>query len=130
MKSNIRDLSIVFPDEGLVTGCEVEDLGNNQYILREHPLMSESAMYGDTIEALEDSPGQIRFVSVIKKSRAEMYDFLLTKEIISSPRFIELKKRLSKNNIFWQNDFGGCFTCFVPPECEIDIENEINKIIT
>ncbi|OUS29457.1 hypothetical protein A9Q99_10210 [Gammaproteobacteria bacterium 45_16_T64] len=126
----IKDVSIVFPGEGLTTGCEVEEIGKDLYILREHPLMSDSAMYGDTIEAVEDSPGQIRFVKVVQESDSQMYDFILTKEIVESEQFKKLKVRLSDNNIFWQNDFGGCFTCFVPQGCSIDIEHEIKQIIT
>lgn len=126
----IRNVSIVFPNEAMTTGCEVEELGKDLYILRDHPLMSDTAMYGDTIEAVEESPGKIRFVKVVKKSESKIYNFILIKEIVSSKPFKELNVFLSGNDVFWQNDFGGCFACFVPPSCSIDIEHEINKIIT
>jgi len=33
----IRNVSIVFPNEAMTTGCEVEELGKDLYILRDHP---------------------------------------------------------------------------------------------
>jgi hypothetical protein len=127
MNSAIKDVSINFPDEGLCTGCEVEDLGGNKYMLREHPLMAGSAKYGDVIEAIAESPGQIRFVKVVEKSRATMHEYILSKDIIASEPFKLFKKQLSDKGIFWQNDFGGIFICFTKPDSEIDIAYEISK---
>lgn len=127
MNPAIKNVSITFPDEGLCTGCEVEDLGGNKYLLREHPFMACSAKYGDLIEAIVDSPGQIRFVKVVEKSEATMHEYILTKEIVASESFKNFKKLLSDNGVFWQNDFGGIFICFTSPDTKIDIANEISK---
>lgn len=127
MNPKIKDVSINFPEEGLCTGCEVEDLGGNKYLLREHPLMADSAMYGDVIEAIVESKDQIRFIKVVEKSKATMHEYILSEDIISSEPFKLLKKLLSDNGIFWQNDFGGVFICFTDPESKIDIANEISK---
>ena len=127
MNPTIKDVSINFPEEGLCTGCEVDDLGDNKYLLREHPLMAGSAKYGDTIEAIVESPGQIRFIKVIEESKAIMHEYILSKDIIASEPFKLFKEMLSNNDIFWQNDFGGVFICFTNPGSKIDIAYEMSK---
>ena len=127
MNLAIKDVSINFPDEGLCTGCEVEFLGENKYLLKEHPLMAGSAKYGDIIEAVVESPDQIRFIKVIEKSKAIMHEYILSKDIIASEPFKVFKEMLSNKGIFWQNDFGGVFICFTNPDSEIDIAYEISK---
>ena len=127
MNPTIRDVSINFPEEGLCTGCEVEDLGGNKYLLREQPLMAGSAKYGDVIEAIVESPDQIRFISIIEESKFTMHEYILSKDIIASEPFKLFKELLSKNGIFWQNDFGGIFICFTNPESKFDVAHEISK---
>ncbi|PWK53971.1 hypothetical protein C8D97_102363 [Pleionea mediterranea] len=130
METDVKNLSIVFPDEGLTTGCDVSDLGNGLYRLVEHPIMAESAMYGDTILAELESQEQIRFKKVAEKSSYKMLDYVLPKELIESQEFLELKNNLTKRNIFWQQDFGGCFMCFLTQDEESEIRNEIERKIT
>lgn len=127
MNPIIKDVSINFPEDGLCTRCEVEDLGENKYLLREHPLMAGSAKYGDVIEAIDESPDQIRFIRVVEESKVTMHEYMLSKEIIASDDFKLFKEFLSKNDIFWQNDFGGIFICFTNPDSKIDIAHEISK---
>ena len=107
MNLAIKDVSINFPDEGLCTGCEVEFLGENKYLLKEHPLMAGSAKYGDI--------------------KAIMHEYILSKDLIASEPFKVFKEMLSNKGIFWQNDFGGVFICFTNPDSEIDIAYEISK---
>ena len=130
MNTKSKDVSINFPEEGLVTSCEVEELGEGLYKLLDHPIMAGQAKYGDTIRAEIESPGQLKFLEVVEESDNKMFDFILSKEIIESEKFKALKERLNRENIFWQQDFGGCFMCFIPKDCTLDIEAEIGKIVT
>jgi hypothetical protein len=128
MNPIIKNVKINFPEEGLCTGCEVEDLGGNNYLLREHPLFASSAKYFDVIEAIHESPEQIRFIKVIEASKVTLHEYLLPKDIIASESFKLFKDQLSQNGIFWQNDFGGIFLCFTNPDSKIDIAHEISKL--
>ncbi|WP_428240830.1 hypothetical protein [Gynuella sp.] len=83
VSSSIRNVSINFPEEGLCTGCEVEDLDGNKYLLRKHPLMAESVQYGDLIEAMAESPDQTRFIRVIEGSKVTMHEYIPSKDIIA-----------------------------------------------
>ena len=68
--------------------------------------MAGSAKYGDVIEAKEGSHGQLRYIRVVEESKLKFYEFILSKNIIESDALNNLKDKLSKLNIYWQQDFG------------------------
>ena len=130
MSKSIKDVSINFSEQGLVTGCAVLDLGDGVYKLLEHPLMSESAAYGDTIKAEYEYPEQLRFVEIIEKSDLIMIDALFPSEVVNNSKFNQFQEALSEQGIYWQLDFSGCFVCFVEPSRECEVRNLIEGLCT
>lgn len=128
MKAVRKDVSIEFPKEGLTVGCMVEFLGNDEYQLLEHPLMSESAKYGDIIKGKEKENGKITFIKVLKKSKYKMFGYILSKSLRESNGFIKLIEKLNVLGVYWQQDLGGCFVFFVPKNQKINLKKEINDI--
>ena len=128
MNDSIKSVSILFPEEGLSTGCEVKMIEEGVYKLLEHPIMAEAAKFGDTIKAEVDSVDQICFIKVLEESNCTMFDWILPKNVLVSPEFANLKEILTENKIYWQQDFGGCFMCFIPNDVDFDIVKEIKQI--
>ena len=128
MSSDIKDFSIHFPDEFLVTSCAVRDLGSGEYELLDHAGMSGSAMYGDTIRAEIESPGQLRFVEVTKKSEFEMLDYVFSNKQVVNRQLRELQETLNKLGVFWLRDFRGRFICFVSSSQKEEAKRLIERV--
>ena len=116
--SNIKDANIYFPCEKATENCLVRDFGNGLYELLEHPVMSDSCKFGDTILTKVESSQQIQFIKVVQRSQYKEISYLFAKEALETEEFAKFIKTIEEKNIYWQRDFGGLFCCF-PREKEV-----------
>lgn len=123
------NVNIKSPSEGISTGCLVKSLGDSKYRLLEHPTMAECAKYGDVIEADLGIGSEIIFKNMIERSKLKMFDRLLPMKFVESQGFENLKAELNEANIFWQQDLGGLFHCFLPLDSDLDIEKRIQELM-
>lgn len=130
--SSIQDfiqLHLCFDGTGLeVEVLDVTQLEDDIYKIEENPVFTEKVSYGDVIKVNTTRDVSI-YIETVKKSEFARYNWLLSKEVIYS---IELK--LLKNKIrAWQGRseqvFGGIFIVNLPADTEIDINEEVQKVI-
>ena len=107
-----KSVSLVFPSEGLTTGVQVSNEGDALYRLREHPLLSEQAAYGDLIRCRDLGDDQLEFLEVVEASDLERVDYVLSLSLIESAGVAVVLAKVMETGGFWQRDFGGCLTIF------------------
>jgi len=76
------ETQIEFPNDGIVIGVLVEQLGNGLYKLLEHPFLAESTKYGDIIRAEVLPEDKLRFIEVVESSEYNVFEFVLPRRIL------------------------------------------------
>jgi Domain of unknown function (DUF4265) len=106
----------------------VSSLGENRYRLEESPLLTESAFYGDIIEAERQADGSLLFTQVLERSGMKNYDYILPRSIFESDEFEKLLERIDEAGGHWTQAFSGVLLVSLPKESVLDIPQEIKKL--
>ncbi|WP_138752714.1 DUF4265 domain-containing protein [Paenibacillus sinopodophylli] len=107
---------------------DVIQLDKDIYRIEENPVFTENVAFGDVIRVKTLQDVSI-YIETIEKSTFTRHNWLLSKEVIYS---LELK--LLKNKIRdWQGKsqqvFGGIFIVNLPAHTEVDINEEVQRVI-
>ena len=106
----------------------VSSVGPNQYRLEDAPLLTESVLYGDIIEAEPQADGSLFFTRVLKPSGMRHYDYVLPRSVYESEGFEKLLVRIDEEGGHWTQAFGGVLLVSLPPEAVLDPWGEIEKL--
>lgn len=114
-------------------GREVEVLDVIQldvdiYRIEENPVFTENVAFGDVIrvKALKDVS---LYIETIEKSMFTRHNWLLSKEVIYSLELKVLKNKIRGWQGKSQQVFGGIFIVNLPVHTQIDINDEVQKVI-
>lgn len=110
------ETAIEFSDEGLTTSCPVTRVGEGLYRLDGVPIGSESAAFGDVIEAEVVGGGRLRFRRVAQASGWRVYDFILPGAWLDGDRGKRFLAELDDMGAHWERVFGGMLFICVPSE--------------
>ena len=117
--------TIEFPAEGLTTSCPVTCVGKGLYRLGAIALGTDSAEYGDVIEADEVSSGRLRFRRVAEKSTWRGYSYILPREWFEGDCGKRFLAELDARGVYWERGFGGMLFMYVPPGIPFDAKSAI-----
>src|SRR5579871_4418728 len=70
---------IDFPNDGLTTSARVNQLSKRNFRLESIPILTESACFGDIIQAQVLEPDLIRFERVVVPSKWKLHSFILSR---------------------------------------------------
>lgn len=114
-------------------GREVEVLDVIQldvdiYRIEENPVFTENVAFGDVIrvKALKDVS---LYIETIEKSMFTRHNWLLSKEVIYSLELKVLKNKIRGWQGKSQQVFGGIFIVNLPVHTQVDINDEVQKVI-
>ncbi|MDQ8736042.1 DUF4265 domain-containing protein [Paenibacillus sp. LHD-38] len=130
--SSIRDfipLHLCFDGAGReVEVLDVVQLDEDLYRIEENPVFTENVAFGDVIrvKTLEDVS---IYIETIEKSTFSRHNWLLSKEVIYSLELKMLKNKIRDWQGKSQQVFGGIFIVNLPAHTEIDINDEVQKVI-
>lgn len=130
--SSIQDfipLHLCFDGSGReVEVLDVIQLDEDLYRIEENPVFTENVAFGDVIrvKTLEDVSV---YIETIEKSTFTRHNWLLSKEVIYSLELKMLKNKIRDWQGKSQQVFGGIFIVNLPAHTEIDINDEVQKVI-
>jgi hypothetical protein len=108
-------IAIEFPDDGVTANIAVTQVGGRLFRLDSVPLLVESASFRDVIEADRLDEATLRFCTVVKASKWNVYDFFLLKERLESAEVQGVLKRVIDSGGYWEQFLGGCLYVCLPP---------------
>ncbi|WP_419871872.1 DUF4265 domain-containing protein [Candidatus Pristimantibacillus sp. PTI5] len=117
--------------DGLGQEVEVLDviqLDEDLYRIEENPVFTENVAFGDVIrvKTIEDVS---MYIETIEKSTFTRHNWLLSREVIYSLELKMLKNKIRDWQGKSQQVFGGIFIVNLPAHTEIDINDEVQKVI-
>ncbi|CAM4482727.1 hypothetical protein FHS16_005005 [Paenibacillus endophyticus] len=130
--SSIQDfipLHLSFDGAGQeVEVLDVIQLDKDIYRIEENPVFTENVAFGDVIrvKTLEDVS---IYIETIEKSTFTRHNWLLSKEVIYSLELKVLKNKIRDWQGKSQQVFGGIFIVNLPAHTEVDINEEVQKVI-
>ncbi|MGO4543545.1 hypothetical protein AB4Z29_01920 [Paenibacillus sp. 2TAB23] len=130
--SSIQDfipLHLSFDGAGQeVEVLDVIQLDTDIYRIEENPVFTENVAFGDVIrvKTLEDVS---IYIETIEKSTFTRHNWLLSKEVIYSLELKVLKNKIRDWQGKSQQVFGGIFIVNLPAHTEVDINEEVQKVI-
>jgi len=122
------DVSIEFSDESLTISANVSEVGPGLYRLETIPLFTETASFGDVIEAERRPDGTLRFKRVVTRSGWKQYEFLLSRADAESPspELAAILDRVIDLVGYWERvSFWDYLFIFLPPSVEWDPTEEM-----
>jgi len=107
---------------------DVVQLGDDLYRIEENPVFTENVAFGDVIR-VKSYKDVSMYIETIEKSTFTRHNWLLSKEVIYSLELKLLKNKIRECQGKSQQVFGGIFIVNLPAHTEIDINNEVQKVI-
>ncbi|WP_141503904.1 DUF4265 domain-containing protein [Paenibacillus luteus] len=107
---------------------DVVQLDEDIYRIEENPVFTENVAYGDVIrvKAIKDAS---MYIETIEKSTFTRHNWLLSKEVIFSLELKMLKNKIRDWKGKSQQVFGGIFIVNLPANVEVDINDEVQRVI-
>jgi hypothetical protein len=107
---------------------DVVQLDEDIYRIEENPVFTENVAYGDVIrvKAIKDAS---MYIETIEKSTFTRHNWLLSKEVIFSLELKLLKNKIRDWKGKSQQVFGGIFIVNLPANIEVDINEEVQRVI-
>lgn len=107
---------------------DVIQLDDDIYRIEENPVFTENVAFGDVIRVKPSNDVSL-YIETIEKSRFTRHNWLLSKEVIYSVELKILKNKIRNWQGKSQQVFGGIFIVNLPADTEVDINNEVQKVI-
>ena len=107
-----KNVSLVFPSEGLTIEVGVSVESHGLYRLQEHPVFAVSAAYGDLIRCRDLGDGHLEFLAVVEGGELERVDYVLAQSVVESAGVVAVLAKVVANDGYWQRYFGGCLTVY------------------
>ncbi len=107
---------------------DVIQLDDDIYRIEENPVFTENVAFGDVIRVKPSNDVSL-YIETIEKSRYTRHNWLLSKEVIYSVELKILKNKIRNWQGKSQQVFGGIFIVNLPADTEVDINNEVQKVI-
>lgn len=130
--NNIQDfiqLHLCFDGAGQeVEVLDVIQLDDDIYKIEENPVFTENVAFGDVIRVKTLKDVSI-YIETIEKSTFTRYNWLLSKEVIYSIELKILKNKIREWQGKSQQVFGGIFIVNLPADTEVDINDEVQRVI-
>jgi hypothetical protein len=108
---------------------EVTSLNNGFFRLEHSPLFNENVHYGDIVE-LEHNDKDWLFIRIVESSNWHHFNRILTKSLVQSELFELWLESITKRGGFWEVAFGGVVFISYPRNSPINVEVELQEIIT
>ncbi|KRE48742.1 DUF4265 domain-containing protein [Paenibacillus sp. Soil522] len=123
------ELQLCFDGVGReVEVLDVIQLDDDIYRIEENPVFTENVAFGDVIRVKPSNDVSL-YIETIEKSRYTRHNWLLSKEVIYSVELKILKNKIRNWQGKSQQVFGGIFIVNLPADTEVDINNEVQKVI-
>jgi hypothetical protein len=121
-------LETKFPLESVTVGVPLTPVGDRLYRLDGVPVFTESASFGDVIEAEQGDGGKLRFVRVAERGGWRTYDFILPPHKIDSEWGQSLLAKLAARGGHWERVFGGLLFVCIPRGLELDPSPRVETV--
>lgn len=107
---------------------DVIQLDNDIFKIEENPVFTENVAFGDVIRVKTLKDISI-YIETIEKSTFTRYNWLLSKEVVYSLELKILKNKIREWQGMSQQVFGGIFIVNLPADTNVDINDEVQRVI-
>ena len=107
---------------------DVVQVDEDIYRIEENPVFTEKVSFGDVIRVKAANDVSM-YIETIEKSKFTRHNWLLSKEVIYSLELKILKNKIRDWEGKSQQVFGGIFIVNLPANTNVDINDEVQRVI-
>jgi hypothetical protein len=111
---------VEFPAEDVTISVPLTPVGDRLYRLDGVPILAESAVFGDIIEAEPVDNGRLRFVRVVQSGGWRTFGFIASAHKIDGEWGQSLLRELEALGGYWERVMDGLLHVCIPPGLDLD----------